>query len=326
MSAFSLEKEPFPESRGDGFYFSTPALVARCEQLAATIESGHVLLIDEVASGKSTMLDDVVQATCDRWRIFRAQADGRQSARDFAHDLICAFGLPARDPAAAALRDADALLELLTTQSRLAVVVLDDVHRLQPEALDQLLYLIKRWQKYSVRFLISAEPVLIEQLEARPKCDCFPGGVSTFDMPRFDQEQVGDYLHLCLFRAGLAGDSPFDSSVVAVVTERAGGLVGAIDPVARELLALAAVEGRAVWEESLEGRNKRGARRWPITLVSVAGIGVFLAVVILETSTSPFKQESRNQMEGFRSSITLAPRVQSRGAREGSAAADSLAP
>jgi type II secretory pathway predicted ATPase ExeA len=326
MSAFSLEKEPFPVAAVDEFYFSTPALAARREELGSAIENGHVLLVDQEASGKTTMLDDFAEAVGERWRVFRLSADERTSAKDFVRALVEVFGLPSREPPAAALRDADALLELFTGQSRLAVIVVDDAHRLEPDALEQLLYLVKRWAQYSVRFLICAEPCLLARLEAIEGGERLPGCVAIFDMPRFDHEQVSDYLHLCLFRAGLTGDSPFDPEVVAMVTQRADGLVGAIDPIARELLASASTEVHHGDGRSRRGRKSHAdARRWSLAVVIAAGIGVLLSVVAPGSATSALKAHSQDYSGAFKSSITPDPRSRSPRSRLGSASTDTLA-
>lgn len=328
MSAFSLEKEPFPVAAVDGFYFSTPALVARREELSSAIETGHVLLIDQKASGKSTMLDDFSEAAVERWRVFRLQADEGMSAKDFVQALVGIFGLPTREPPAAALRDADALLELLTAQSRLAVIVVDDVHRLEGDTLEQLLYLVKRWTAYSVRFLICAEPGLMERLEWAQGGGHLPGSVATFDMPRFDHEQAGDYLHLCLFRAGLAGDSPFDPGVVTVVMQKAHGLVGAIDELARELLASAAAGARSEEHERRASHGKRqhaGVRRWSLALVVAAGLGALLTMAMPGSATSPMKARSQGHPQAFRSSISTGSRDPAQRPRDRSASADAIA-
>lgn len=308
MSAFSLETAPFTHASGGAFYFSTPALEACCEELCAAVPRGHVLLVDEAASGKSTMLDSVVESANDGWRIFRLQANARMGAKDFVHALVSVFGLPAREPAAAALRDADALLEVLTAQSQIAVVVIDDVHRLEPSALDQLLYLARRWQQYSVRFVIGAEPGLTKALDARPAEERFPAPMNAFGMPRFDREQVSDYLHLCLFRAGLVGDSPFDPDTVACVAERARGLVGAIDPIARELLDQAASAGQGRSDAAAGGRERTAARRWSVAVVAALAVGVLLTLAVPEFSRLRTSTESMQERRGFQSSITLEPR------------------
>ena len=323
MSAFSLDKEPFPEAGGDEFYFSTPALTARLDELCGAIDRGNVLLLDEQASGKSTMLDSFVEAVCERWRVFRLQANARMSAKEFVHELVSTFGLPPREPAAAELRDADTLLELLSARSLVAVIVIDDVHRLENSVLEQLLYLARRWQRYSVRFLICAEPGLMDRLESLRDGEHFPGGAATLGMPRFDQEQVSDYLHMCLFRAGLVGDSPFDPAIVASVTEKVRGLVGAIDPLARELL------GEAGEKRCRLGRGdaqQRRARHWPVAVVAVAGLGVLLMAAPPGISSPQSKVESHHHLEGFQSNIRLAPREGSGISPEGSAAAGSVAP
>jgi type II secretory pathway predicted ATPase ExeA len=323
MRPFSLEKEPFPDAAEREFYFSTPALTACLEELGRSIESGHVLLVDDAGSGKTTMLENFVESANERWRIFRLQAREHDDAKEFAHALVSTFGLPLREPVAAELRDADTLLELLTTRSQFAVIVIDDVHRLEADALEQLLYLAKRWEGYSVRFLICAEPALIENLESLPEDNGFPGSVTTLAMPRFDHEQVGDYLHMCLFRAGLVGDSPFDPALVSTVVERARGLVGAIDPIARELLDEAGSHGR------IRGRDDdaRGvSRRWPVAVVAAAGLGALLTVAVPGISRSPGEAQSQGHAEVFRSGITPAPRKSAGRRMERSAAADSAGP
>ena len=323
MSAFSLDKEPFPEAGRDEFYFSTPALTARLDELCGAIDRGNVLLLDEQASGKSTMLDSFVETGRERWRIFRPQANAHMSAKEFVHALVATFGLPLREPAAAELRDVDTLLELLSTRSQVAVIVIDDVHLLQSSALEQLLYLARRWESYSVRFLICAEPGLIDRLESLPEGNHFPGAVTTLGMPRFNHEQVGDYLHMCLFRAGLVGDSPFDPAIVASLTEKARGLVGAIDPLARELL------GGAGEKRCHPGRGdaeQRRALRWPVAVVAVAGSGVLLMAALPGLPSPQSKVESRQYLEVFQSSIRLAPRQGTGDLPERSATADALVP
>ena len=322
MSAFSLEKEPFPVPGAGEFYFSTPALVARREELTGAIEDGHVLLIDEQASGKSTMLDDFAEAAGERWRVFRLQGDECMNAKDFAHALVGMFGLPTREPPAAALRDADAFLELLTGQSRLAVIVIDDAHRLEADAFDQLLYLAKRWSQYSVRFLICGEPRLSERLQAGGAGERLPGCVAMFDMPRFDHEQVNDYLHLCLFRAGLVGDSPFDPEVVAMIAQRAEGLVGAIDPIARELLASAEIGAHRARGGK---RDHAAVRRWSLAVVAAAGLGALLSMALPGTGNSAMKAHSESYPRTFKSGITLESRHTGAGLQMRSATPDALA-
>lgn len=322
MPEFSLEKEPFPESAGEKFYFSTPALTARLGELREAVGCGHVLLIDEQGSGKSTMLDSLAEAQSEQWRVFRLQARRLRSARGLLHDLMSAFGLPMREPAAAELRDADTFLELLSSRGKLAVIVIDDAHRLERMALEQLLYLARRWHAYGVHFLICAEPSLTGQLASLDADAKLPGPVATLGMPRFEHEQVSDYLHLCLFRAGLVGDSPFDSAGVAAVTDRANGLVGAIDPVARELLNAGVSNCRG----GARYQGPAGRRRWRAALAAVAGLGALLTIAVPAPSTSRDYTQTRGQVEVFRSGITLAPWDGVEGSRNVSATADFIAP
>jgi type II secretory pathway predicted ATPase ExeA len=326
MSASSAKMPPFEHADGAAFYFSTPALEARREALCNAVVCGHVLLVDEEGSGKSTMLEHMGETAAPNWRVFRLRAEPQMGAKDFVHALVSNFGLPTREPAAAELRDADALLEVLTARSQIAVIFIDDAHRLACSSFDQLLYLSKRWQHYSVRFVLCADPSLMKTLEARPAGERLAGRVAEFNMPRFDREQVSDYLHLSLFHAGFEGDSPFDPGAVAMVTERTRGMVGAIAPVASELLD-ESVSGR--WSQSGGGGARRmgaAARRWPAIMVAAAGLGLLLTLAVPDSSRSKIRIESRHQTGSFRSDITLAPSKLDERRQRRSTAADRLTP
>lgn len=319
MSAFSLERDPFPCAGSGVFYFSTPALTARLDALRDALGRGHVLLVDDAGSGKSTALDKLVETADEGARIVRLQGREQQSAKDFVHALMSGLGLPPREPVAAELRDADTLLELLAGRARSAIILVDDAHRMESEPLEQLLYLARRWEPFQVRFLLAGEPALTEKLASLSGADDLRRDATTLGLPRLDHAEVSDYLHMRLFRAGLAGDSPFDASVVTRVTEASRGLVGAIDPVARELLA-------EVENARRGGATAPGAplRRWPLGLVAVAGLGVLLTVALPEPSTSV--EQGSDRGEGFRSSITLEAGETVKNPRRRSASADSFTP
>lgn len=321
MRAFSFEKEPFPNTADRAFYFSTPALTARLEELGRALEHANVLLVDEPGSGKSTMLDMVTAAAAGRFRAFYLRGLVQYDAKALTHALVSTFGLPLREPVVAELRDADTFLEMITARSRNVVIVIDDAHLLEPDALGQLKYLAKRWEKYGVRFLIGAEPDLMPHLEALPGTARFSGAVATFDMPRFDHEQVSDYLHMCLCRAGLVGDSPFDADLVSIVTRRSRGLVGAVGSVARELLE------RIMAGEKRPQRRPRGLlRRWRVAVVAAGALGVVLTIAIPDASTMPDEAQAPDRGQAFQSVITPAPRLGADRRRKPSASADVVAP
>jgi len=281
MPAFSLQTDPFPEDTDTGHYFDTPALAAQQDALLGIIENGDVLLVDAFGSGKSTALERFVATVDGRMRVFFVRMRTSHDARALSDALVGALGLPLREPVAAELRDADAFLELVTGRGQRAVIVIDDAHRLERGALEQLLYLFKRWERYNVRFLIGAEPELCERLEGLDAADRLFGRVTRLDMPRFDDEQIGDYLNLCLYRAGLSGDSPFDADRIARIAARARGLVGAVDPAARALLNESMLEG----SRGCDG-PQRSARRWSRAIVAVAALGVVgMAALAWKTPT-----------------------------------------
>jgi hypothetical protein len=140
----------------------------------------------------------------------------------------------------------------------------------------------------------------------------FTGVVTTLAMPRFDHEQVADYLHMCLYRAGLVGDSPFDHTLVSKVTERAGGLVGAIDPIARELLQ-EAHDGRRA--EADNGASPGASRRWQLAIVAAAGLGALLTIAVPDVFTRDDVVPSRSHTRSFHSNITPVPAESARRAQ-----------
>lgn len=296
MSAFSLEQEPFPQSPESDFYFSTPALEARLDVLVAALDGGNVLLVDDEGAGKSTMLRRYAATAAGATRIVQIRGSERCSAKSLLDEVVASLGLPPRAPAAAELRDADTLLELLERRSQTVAVIVDDADCLQHEALAQLLYLARRWHGYRVRFVIAGAPALGAGLDSLPESEGLAGPVARLHMPRFDEGQVADYLHMRLFRAGLSGDSPFAPDVVATVARESRGLIGAIDPVARRVLG----------QLGTGSREAAPARRWPFGLVALAGLWVLLAAAVPGPRT-PMEKPAVRPLDGvFRSSITPA--------------------
>lgn len=316
MPRFSLKSDPFPAQADGEFHFSSPALVARLHELEEALGRGHVLLVDESGSGKSTLLDRHAETLDASTRSVRLEGGEQQCAKRLVHALVSGFGLPLREPVAAGLRDADALLEHLASRCQRPLIVVDDAHRMADDALDQLGYLARRWERFGIRFLLCGEPMLYGRLRH------FPGPSVTLEMPRLDAGQVSDYLHMRLVRAGLVGDSPFGPAQVAAITEGARGLVGAIDPAARRLF-----DGLVAQSGDSGGAPKLAARRWPLGLAMLAGLGALLAIALPEGSEPATEPRADAPVEIFRSNITPA-REESEGAvgPRRSASADAVAP
>lgn len=323
MRAFSLQTDPFPDHTARGPYFDTPALAAQLEEILDVIATGHVLLVDEAGSGKSAALERFAAEAAEPMRAFVVRARRSQDARGLSNALVSALGLPLREPVAAELRDADTFLELLTGRDHLAVIVIDDAHRLEGGALEQLLYLCKRWQHYHVRFLIGAEPELCERLDGLDAGRLL-ARATRLSMPRLDEEQIGDYLNLCLVRAGLSGDSPFDAAAVSRVAARARGLVGALHPIAREVLNESMREGSSRGADS-----QRFARRWGLALATLAAFGVFAMAAIpgkAPTATSAPSARSGDALEARSGAAAFRSRIAPRSVTRAGANSNQSAP
>ena len=311
MRAFNLDTDPFADGSERHLYFDTPALADRHEALLGAIEDGDILLADEAGSGKSRALERFAAAAGAHMRVFAVRARVSHDAKALSDAVVSALGLPLREPVAAQLRDADAFLELLGGRGQLAIVVIDDAHRLEGGALEQLVYLSKRWERYRVRFLLAAEPELCDRLGRLDAGSRLLDRVTRMAMPRLDAEQIGDYLNICLYRAGLSGDSPFDADRVASIASRTRGLVGAVEPAARELL-----------EELMRSDARRGhrsrapARRRSLALAAGAAFAVLAVVAFpwksptgampLDPPASPRAARGAGET-AFRSSIAPLP-------------------
>lgn len=320
MPAYKIEREPFPEERSDPFFMTTPALSARLDALAGALRRGHALLVDAPGSGRSALLERLVHTAPDGWRVVRPVLPPATDEKAFVRTLLEGLGLTPREPAAAALRDADTLLEMLAGRGVAPVIVVDDAGNLDEGAARQLGYLARRWDPLGARFLVVAEPGPTADLLAGAGGDGLPGDVTAFDMPRFDEGQVGDYLHMCLFRAGLAGDSPFDAALVARVARESGGRIGAVGPIARGMLAEAGV-GNAPGP-GRGGGTKATGRRWPLAVAAIAGAGILLTLAIPGTSSSLGAVGARRDAPAFQSRIRPLGGLAGREERRGSAPAD----
>lgn len=216
-----LAGDPFVDTRGAGFFYTTPALNERLSRLRALLEGGEgaVVLVGGHGSGKTTLVDRALREIDGRWRSHRVDAGAAGPGADVERIL----------PAGSAPAETD------------TVLVVDDADRLAPEALHSLIARCGAAGARKVALVLCGTPRLLRALSGlRPVAGA---GFHAVDLPALNERQVGDYIHRRLRRAGHAGDDPFTDEVVHWITSLSRGLPGRVNVLAREVMAGAGLPG-----------------------------------------------------------------------------------
>jgi len=245
LRRYGLERDPFADH--DDCFFSTAACAQRLELLRHFLggpQAQAVALVEERGAGKRTLARRLVTELGLDWEACRVPPGPGTLASLREHVAARAAGAPE------AARDAAPLL------------VVEEAHALTAQALEHALALGQGRAAPAARLLLVGESGLQARLNEVLEDDWVP----MVDLPPWDVEAVGDYVHLRLARAGLVGNSPFTDGMIRSIHHAANGRPGAVNALARQLL--------------LErGRGARGGRRR--ALAAALGLGALLGAALL---------------------------------------------
>ncbi|RME33945.1 MAG: hypothetical protein D6786_06320, partial [Gammaproteobacteria bacterium] len=239
-TAFGLKVDPFLDHPGDAWFYADPMVMQRIDLLLHLLQFGETLILVQgpEGSGKSTLLGQLRRRIPPNWRA--SVLAGGQIHSDA--ELVTALGHDFPDLSQEAgesfgqalLRHAQALQQ----QGGLAVVLVDDAHRLEDACLTALLTLggDARTTCRQLRLLLLGNPGLEQRLIRlglhRPQA----GSLQSLEMPRFDEQQCAAYLMYRLAVAGYSGESPFSATEIRAFCKRSEGWPGPLNALASEAL------------------------------------------------------------------------------------------
>lgn len=153
-------------------------------------------------------------------------------------DIARCFGLAAKGEVAQILTDLRHFGQAPEERESLALILIDNAHNLDDQALDALISLLQGQEGCSRRLhvVMFAEPGLEVRLERLELGDVL---IHDLHLPTLAQEEVADYIDFRLEQAGVdldATDNPFDEQVAARIWRQSAGNIEAINRLGRQQL------------------------------------------------------------------------------------------
>lgn len=233
--------------------------------------SGDIIaVVGASGSGKSTLGDFVVRQASQQHTVARVRASLLTSPVELLQEMFKAFVL--NFPSQASLQQLqdslDDYLDRLDESGRKAILVVDDAHELGDEALSLLVRLSLEDNPGSTfRLVLLGEGALVDMLDYT--CPLREGHApfQVLQLPAFSTEESSHYLRFRLNNAGFRQQDgvpamPFDRRQIQRIHKQAGGLPGALNKAASQMLE-ASGSPAARLEKLLPGKLRRRVRRLP---------------------------------------------------------------
>ncbi|MCC6207983.1 MAG: AAA family ATPase [Gammaproteobacteria bacterium] len=275
-----LERDPFGTRNDDAAYFDEAVRAKRLNLLFHLVPYSDVLLVTgEPGSGKTSLLQRLLQGANDNWRICHFQASSEIDAPRLLEILYREFSLrpDGSNDDEQRLRLLRESLYSLRHSALIPVLIIDDAHRLAQPAFAMLATLSEPWQATDrlLSVVLFGEPEISKRLTA-PGLEALRGRVGhTFDIPPLNEEDTGRYILHRLHAAGLKGPGPFTESVIRFIHVASRGFPGRINEFARVVLHNQEEKGGRAEPSSVPGLGRGVYLKYGIAavLVSLAVIG-----------------------------------------------------
>jgi MSHA biogenesis protein MshM len=285
LQRFKLERQPFALLPDADFFFEGErrGTLLRGLQQAVADDAGLCVVVGEVGTGKTMLCRMLGQQLAHHAVDVAFVPDGSLPREVLLASIAADLGLDSRGPGGAVLALQHALMAR-SAHGRRLVLLIDEAHTLQPEALDavRMLMNVETGQRKLLQIILFGQPEL-QTLLRRPDLRQVRDRIAhQFQLEPLSQAGAQAYLEHRLRQAGWRGEELLEPSAMRAVVRHAAGRFRALGLLADKAL-LAAYTGGArrvaaphvhrAWRE-LAG-NRVGAWRWQAwPVASAAGLGV----------------------------------------------------
>lgn len=238
-----------PGTLGHEFFFTTPALRLRLDLVRDYVQADEapVLVSGESGSGKSAFLDQIVCRADSCWRLVRIPAVASFTPFEIVSFINTELRLPVGDSMDRMIEELDEFLARVAMRGRIAVIVVDDAHRLAEDALVELVSLGRRLACGNLRLLMTALPELRCRLTALFAGTRAPMRPHVITIPSLDKREVASYIDMKLYHAGVDDWRPFSRSIIDDIAHGSRGHPGRIDAMTDEILSNDRGRANARW-------------------------------------------------------------------------------
>lgn len=236
--------DPFLTGSDQNTYYSTPHWEEQLDLLQYLCQYNNVLLVltGIAGIGKTTLLNEFISQVDDTMRTCYLSASGTLRIEQLLNILQEGFDLSEpteeEDHPENLQEQLDVYLAELQESEKICVLLIDNAHRLQKDALDALLYCVHQQSENHMRLhiLLAGEPQLQVNLVRLTEEEHDQHLIHVMNVMPFSQEETERYLKHRLTLAGLTEDIPFSKELVSRIYRLSEGVPGRINRIAKRTL------------------------------------------------------------------------------------------
>lgn len=293
LAKYGLTHEPFADTDDPGVFYADADREQRLDLMQHLAPYSEILLvIGGQGAGKTALLRQFIARAAETWRTALVSAYPGMDREELLAATLGAFGLPLDVSVPLERRRAVLLdhLHALRQGARMPILIIDDAHHLDSDALELLLDLCEQNEAEHLLAMILVGTSQLQTMLAEPALAPLQNRVAhTFDVPPFTEYDTARYLRHRMRAAGAADEGPFTPEVVSKIHTATGGVPVAINEMAHYVLSertpsgtgAAARASRSASEDAasrMSGPRRRMDKRWIAAAVAgIAIVAVFVA-------------------------------------------------
>lgn len=240
---FNLTKTPFGRDIPETELYSTPSVEELCVRLEYAARNRlFAVVTGDVGTGKTTTLRKLVSGLdSNRYKVMYI-SDSALTPRNFYWEVLNQLGCEAKFYRGDAKRQLTReLANLIETQKRIPVIILDEAHLLSREMLEEVRFLLNfKMDSYNPMSLILAGQSELRDILKKQIYEAICQRIDIrYHLPSYDRQQTGEYIKKQLEYAGETRDI-FTEKAVGEIYDYSHGVARKINKLCTACLMHAA--------------------------------------------------------------------------------------
>jgi general secretion pathway protein A len=240
-SYFGLTGSPFLLNPDPGFYFDSRGHSSALAYLKFGLyqAEGFIVITGDIGAGKTTLVRTLL-SDIDHDKVVAAQLVSTQlEAGDLLRSTIAAFGIPLKGNSKAELiATLEAYLTLLATQSKRAVLIVDEAQNLSRDAIEELRMLsnFQFGNQALLQSFLIGQPELREMLLSRSLEQLRQRVIASYHLGPMDRDETRRYIEHRLKKVGWVDRPRFEEDAFDEIYQWTSGIPRRINLLCNRLL------------------------------------------------------------------------------------------
>jgi general secretion pathway protein A len=241
---YGLTGKPFQLNPDPSFYFGSRGHKRAFAYLEYGLyqSEGFIIITGEIGAGKTTIVRSL-QEQLDPAKVVAAQIVSTQlDADDMLRAVGAAFGLPVRDvDKAVLLASLEAFLCQLATESKRALLIVDEAQNLTNRAVEELRMLsnFQLGDQALLQSFLVGQPELREMMQSPSMQQLRQRVIASYHLGPLDQAETQAYIEHRLKHVGWKDDPHFEPECFELIHRLTGGIPRRINTLCNRLLLAA---------------------------------------------------------------------------------------